>query len=43
MMRYFLIVEFEDGTFTVREDHPDVLRAYVPLPGETVRLLRRAA
>lgn len=41
MYDYYLIVEFEDGTFKVLEDHPRVLCKYIPSPEETVRLVRR--
>jgi hypothetical protein len=39
-MRYRLLIEYEDGTYRVREDTLDELRDYVPEPGEYCTLTR---
>lgn len=41
MFDYYLIVEYEDGTFKILEDTPKALREYAAGVGETTRLVRR--
>jgi hypothetical protein len=38
---YFLLVEYADGTFRIYSDDLSVLKAYIPKPDESVRLVSR--